>query len=160
MGIISITIRPEEVGRFIEKYRAAAKNLAPLMKGIAEELHSETLLNFERQGRPKWKDLSDVTRKLRAKRGKDPNGPTLMVTGDLRNSIMANSSADAVELSAGVGLKKKYAAIHQFGGRAGKNRKVDIPARPYLPFEGDSLQPEAEQSIVAFVRDYFENAVG
>ena len=31
-----------------------------------------------------------------------------------------------------VGTDKEYAAIHQFGGMAGRNRKVKIPARPFL----------------------------
>ncbi len=34
--------------------------------------------------------------------------------------------------SAVVGTNKPYAAIHQFGGDAGRNKKVKIPARPYL----------------------------
>jgi len=31
-----------------------------------------------------------------------------------------------------VRTNKSYAAIHQFGGDAGRNKKVKIPARPYL----------------------------
>ena len=31
-----------------------------------------------------------------------------------------------------VGSNVVYAAIHQFGGRAGKGRRARVPARPYL----------------------------
>ena len=37
--------------------------------------------------------------------------------------------------SAIIGSNKVYAAIHQLGGQAGKNKKVTIPARPYLKIE-------------------------
>ncbi|MFZ5537436.1 MAG: phage virion morphogenesis protein [Pseudomonadota bacterium] len=34
-----------------------------------------------------------------------------------------------------VGSNKRYAAIHQFGGQAGRKRRATLPARPYLgPF--------------------------
>lgn len=42
------------------------------------------------------------------------------------------------ETSAVIGSNKVYAAIHQLGGQAGKNKKTTIPARPYLNlFEND-----------------------
>ena len=41
--------------------------------------------------------------------------------------------------SAIIGSNKVYAAIHQLGGQAGKNKKVTIPARPYLQLSNDSL---------------------
>lgn len=42
------------------------------------------------------------------------------------------------DTSAVIGSNKVYAAIHQLGGQAGKNKKTIIPARPYLSlFEND-----------------------
>jgi len=38
-----------------------------------------------------------------------------------------------------VGTNKVYAAIHQFGGDAGRNKKVKIPARPYLKLGNKEL---------------------
>ena len=124
MSIVNIIVTAEKLSEFLESYRKKAENLTPVMKGIAEELHSETMLNFEQQGRPKWPDLSATTRKIRAKRNQDPNGPMLKVSGQLRNSIMASSDASSVTLTAGGSTNKKYAAIQQFGGQAGKNRKI------------------------------------
>ena len=157
MSIISIHVTAEKLSEFLESYRKKAENLTPVMKGIAEELHSETMLNFEQQGRPKWPDLSAVTRRIRAERNQDPNGPILKVSGQLRNSIMASSDASTATLTAGANTNKTYAAIQQFGGQAGKGRKVTIPARPYMPFIDNTLQPEAEDAIIAFVKDHFGN---
>jgi phage gpG-like protein len=39
-----------------------------------------------------------------------------------------------------VGTPKKYGAIHQFGGMAGRNKKVKIPARPYLVAQPDDIE--------------------
>ena len=44
-----------------------------------------------------------------------------------------------MELSAIIGSNLDYAAIHQLGGQAGKNKSVSIPARPYLNLTSDDL---------------------
>jgi len=100
MSIISIHVTAEKLSEFLESYRKKAENLTPVMKGIAEELHSETMLNFEQQGHPRWPDLSAVTRRIRAERNQDPNGPILKVSGQLRNSIMASSDTSTTILTA------------------------------------------------------------
>lgn len=48
--------------------------------------------------------------------------------GDLLDSIHHSVEGD----SAFVGSNLVYAAIHQFGGKAGRRRSVTIEARPYL----------------------------
>ena len=48
--------------------------------------------------------------------------------------------------SAIIGSNKVYAAIHQLGGQAGKNKKVTIPARPYLKLTDDNLEEILEQT--------------
>ncbi|MDK4527295.1 phage virion morphogenesis protein, partial [Kingella kingae] len=47
-----------------------------------------------------------------------------------------------------------YAAIHNFGGMAGRNRKVRIPARPFLV-----LTNEDKQDLMDDVQDYFRNLI-
>ena len=42
--------------------------------------------------------------------------------------------------SAIIGSNKVYAAIHQLGGQTGKNKKVTIPARPYLKLTDDDFE--------------------
>lgn len=56
-------------------------------------------------------------------------------TARLRRSI--NYTAGAREIS--IGTNVIYAAIHQFGGKAGRGKKVHIPARPYLMFQDEDI---------------------
>lgn len=60
--------------------------------------------------------------------GTDADAP-LKDMGHLHGSITMKMQDD---LTAVVGSNEKYAAIHEFGGMAGRGRQVPIPARPYL----------------------------
>lgn len=57
-------------------------------------------------------------------------------TGRLMRSINSEVTGGAVVWGTD---ETKYAALHQFGGRAGRNKKVTIPARPFItdPFPED-----------------------
>ena len=57
------------------------------------------------------------------------------------------------------GSNKVYAAIHQFGGEAGRSQSVKIPARPYLPVTVDrKLQPEARQPVLDTILNHLKTA--
>ena len=76
-------------------------------------------------------------------------GKTLIDTGDLQNSISVNMGFGEVE----VGSNMVYAAIHQLGGKAGRNKSVTLPARPFLPeVEGNLLQREAMEVFQAHLK--------
>ncbi|WP_241033502.1 phage virion morphogenesis protein [Neisseria mucosa] len=48
-----------------------------------------------------------------------------------------------------IGSNKKYAAIHHLVGQAGSGHETNLPARPYLPINGNNeLQPDAERRIL------------
>ena len=133
---IEIKIDNQEVERRLQEIAKKSSNLRPLMKNIAGIFASATEDNFAEQGRPdKWIDLSDVTKKQRKKIGKYP-GQILQVTGQLASSVNAYYDDD----SAVIGSNLAYAAIHQLGGQAGKNKKVNIPARPYLKLSDEDLE--------------------
>ena len=53
------------------------------------------------------------------------------------------------ENSAVVGTNKVYVSIHQFGGDAGRNKKIKIPTRPYL-----KLNTEEIIQILKVAKDY------
>ena len=53
--------------------------------------------------------------------------------------------------SAIIGSNKVYAAIHQLGGQAGKNKSVTIPARPYL-----NLTDDEYEEILCLVENYLK----
>ena len=125
---IEIKIDSKEVEHKLQELAKRTSDLKPLMKNIAGIFASAAEDNFAEEGIPnKWQDLSKVTKKLREKKGKWP-GQILQVTGQLASSVNTYYDND----SAVIGSNLEYATIHQLGGQAGRNKKVTIPARPYL----------------------------
>ena len=110
------------------------ENLRPLMKNIAGVFAYSTEENFREQGRPKWENLKASTIKQRSKKKQWP-GMILQVSGQLASSVNTYYDDD----SAIIGSNLAYAAIHQLGGSAGRNKSVEIPARPYLKLTEDDL---------------------
>lgn len=118
-------------------------------KNVGEHLLNSTDERFDSETAPdgsRWKTLSLVTRDLRMRRNGNAPMTILRVSGALRGSINMVASQDEVR----VGSPLVYAAIHQLGGQAGRNKKVTIPARPYL-----GLSSEDETEIFAIAEDWF-----
>lgn len=125
---VEIKIDNKEVNERLLDLAKRGENLRPLMKNIAGIFASATEDNFREEGRPdKWTDLADITKKNRTKKRKWP-GQILQVEGNLASSVNTQYDDD----SAVIGTNLPYARIHQLGGMAGKNKKAEIPARPYL----------------------------
>lgn len=113
-----------------------SENLRPLMKNIAGIFAYSTEENFKEEGRPdKWTELSESTIKQRTKNKQWP-GMILQISGQLASSVNTYYDDD----SAVMGSNLEYAAIHQLGGQAGKNKSVEIPARPYLQLTPDDFE--------------------
>ncbi len=135
-NFIEIKIDNQEVERKLQELTKKSSNLKPLMKNIAGIFASAAEDNFSEEGRPdKWQDLSNVTKKLREKKGKWP-GQILQVSGQLASSINTYYDND----SAVIGSNLEYAAIHQLGGQAGRNKKVTIHSRPYLKLTDENFE--------------------
>jgi phage virion morphogenesis protein len=64
----------------------------------------------------------------------------LRLSGRLAGSFSYRANPDHVR----VGTPVEYAAIHHFGGKAGKNRKVTIPRRQILGLSDDDQGAIAE----------------
>lgn len=142
--------------------RMAAVKVQPVAKQVGEALVSSTIRRFGEQrdpdGKP-WQPLAAATvaprKKDYGKRGRIKKraearlqGRKILIqTARLRNSISSKVSGTAVA----VGTNVVYARIHQFGGKAGRGKKVTIPARPFLGISG------ADQ---AEIRRIVEAAVG
>ena len=118
--------------------RGMSDNRYLLMRRLAGTMRYAVAQNFKQGGRPEWLAL------------KYRSGIPLNDTGALRQSIDELSDND----TALVGTNMVYAAIHQFGGWAGRNRKVYIPARPFL-----QLTNEDKQDLMDDVQDYFASLI-
>lgn len=128
----------ERIAGILQKLSQATKKRTPLMKRIAGTMEAAVLQNFEVGGRPPWQGL------------KYREGSPLVDTENLMSSITSEYDND----QAIVGTNEPYAAIHQFGGKAGRGRKVDIPARPFLV-----LTPKEEEDILEDIQDYFRQVI-
>lgn len=115
------------------------KNKSDLMRNIAGTMESAVLTNFDEGGRPKWLGI------------KHREGTPLVDTENLMSSITRDHDND----SAVVGTNEPYAAIHQFGGMAGRGRKTKIPARPFL-----QLTEQDEADILEDVQGYWQKLLG
>jgi phage virion morphogenesis protein len=139
---IKINIDDHEVNALLRGVSARGKNLKPAMKSIGQLVRTSVIKNFETGGRPAWKPLSEATifgsfkGQMVTKRGKLRKPverklgfrKILIDTGRLMKSLNSKAYPDRAE----VGTNVVYAAIHQFGGPAGRGRKVNVPARPFL----------------------------
>ena len=143
---IEIKFENKEVLDKILEVAKQSEDLRPLMKNIAGIFASSTEDNFAEEGRPdKWVELSEVTKNLRKEINKYP-GQILQVTGQLASSVNTYYDND----SAIIGSNLAYAAIHQLGGQAGRNKKVTIPARPYIKLvddDYDEIMHEIEEHL-------------
>lgn len=96
------------------------------MDGVGALIESSTKRRFDEQTGPDgqawapWSKAHGETRR--------PGQSLLVESGDLRDSNQLYTRPDEAQ----VGNNLVYGAIHQFGGMAGRGRKVQIPERPYL----------------------------
>lgn len=127
-----------EIQNQLKRLEDGVENRYLLMRRLSETMHTAVKLNFRYAGRPKWLGL-----KYRA-------GKPLTDTGRLKDSFSTMYDND----TALVGTNIIYAAIHNFGGQAGRNRKVTIPQREFLV-----LTNEDEQSLMDDVQDYFSGLI-
>lgn len=144
--MVVITVDDGEVMAALEQLRQRLRDMTPVMRAAAQVVRNDAMEAFASSRSPSgetWKPLkagSILSRAYRhAGRGmrKDRAGTLarfadakpLLDTGALRNSVQVVSVGrdEAV-----IGSRLPYAAIHQFGGKAGRGRKASIPARPFL----------------------------
>ncbi|MFK5041702.1 phage virion morphogenesis protein [Glaesserella parasuis] len=126
----------EEIIKTLKLLASKTENNASLMRNIAGTMEAAVLTNFDVGGRPRWLGI------------KYRDGSPLVDTENLMSSITSDYDKDV----AIVGTNEAYAAIHQFGGKAGRGRKVDIPARPFL-----MLTPQDDEDILQDVQDYWQS---
>lgn len=139
------------------------------LNDIGDELVQSTRLRFNESRSPSggfWKPLAWATILARARRGRSMRRGGPLVTGkgvfrsrfrailggnhqplmDTRQHLYQTLTHVVQGNSVVIGVNAPWAAIHQFGGMAGRGRKVHIPARPFL---GISLQDRRD--IVAIL---------
>jgi len=132
-----ITLEDRGFQRRVAAIKNGVANATPLMKIWGAIGKRSVEKNFEVEGRPtRWKALSPATaNRMKNKTRRRGFRRILFVTGHLKSITVKAESTRAILGSNPA--TKDYAAIHQFGGQAGRGRKVTIPRRSFL-----FLQPE------------------
>lgn len=170
--LINVEIKDKEIKRLFTRLQRNVKDLRPAFREIGEIVRSSMIRNFQVGGRPdKWtptkirsiyqaytgkKTKSGASRKVYTIRGRLTKGfnryssgrKTLIDTARLQNSVTVRAEADRVV----VGTNVIYARIHQLGGMAGRNKKVKIPARPYLLVQ-DEDWPQIKTRLIEHLRE-------
>lgn len=145
MANVQVEITNSDVNRALQRQLDSLTDLRPALEDIGEYLLLQTRSRFDReqtpQGRP-WADISPAWKKQKQKEGRDRG--ILHYTLALRDLITYKVTARTLS----VGSARPYAAIHQFGGQAGKGGRSTIEARPFLGLSSDD-----RQEIIAILRD-------
>lgn len=151
---IKIDLNDREALDLLEEVKARALNMRPVMKAFGEHLFRTMQQRFDQEVAPDgspWAPLAESTlekrnRNARSHRGRGGSPKILTDKSDLRKDFAPFADADSVML----GTPLDYAAIHQFGGEAGRlDHRVNIPARPYL-----GVTKEDDEELNATILDH------
>lgn len=148
--MIEVTLDDREVRQMFSRLQKRLGDLTPVMEDLGELIVERTKQRFARStdpaGRP-WAPNKPAT--LARKKGTKP------LIGETK-SLMGTLYYRADRASVTVGSPMEYAAIHQFGGQAGRSKKATIPPRPFLPVteSGQWLGTDDRQAVLDILRDY------
>lgn len=146
MAGYQVTVQDAQLQRRIHAIAEGLADATPLMRMWSDVALASIARNFNEGGRPKWKRLADATIQ---RKGHDK--PLIGRSGNLRK-IVGQPEAQAVRIGTQPAARA-YAAIHQFGGQAGRGHAVTIPARPYIVLQDADLVEMRESA-----RDYLRRS--
>jgi phage virion morphogenesis protein len=174
MTAFTITIQDQAVQSALKALADRAVNLQPVMKEISERMLEDASKRFGTGTGPdgvKWKENSIATLQALSDRlGKGyrkKNGTlnseghkwladkkvlvdTEALMGAFKNAFDDNSLT--------ITNTKEYAAIHQYGGKAGRGHKTTITARPFLPVKPDgTLYPQEQATVLDELNNWLIN---
>lgn len=130
----------------VSAYITRAGDMSPAMKGYADYLVTRTADRFDKEEAPDgsgWQSLKPATIARKKDQGKIDK--ILQQDGFLR---LVHPESDA--RSAGVYTNKIYAAIHNRGGYAGRNRSVKIPKREFMGLNEEDIK-EFQDTVADWV---------
>lgn len=172
MTTFTITVQDEQVRAALKALASRVQNMQPVLATIGHDIVERTQHRFETSSGPDgtpWKPNSAATLDMLAARlGKSyrKKGGDLNSKGAARiagkkpligesKHLMSSFSFRATPKDLTVASSMAYAAIQQFGGKAGRGHKVTIPARPFLPVHQDgTLYPQEQALILQQINEY------
>ncbi len=144
---ISWTVKIDDAQMRSELARLTGRmeNARGFYKDVGEHLLNKVADRFEDERSPDgspWQRLAPATVASRLRTNGNAPLTILRVTGTLAGSF--NYAADDDQVRVGSGAVQ--AALQHFGGEAGRNHSVTVPARPILGLEPDDAQAIADMA--------------
>ncbi|WP_309400589.1 phage virion morphogenesis protein [Cerasicoccus maritimus] len=133
---MSLRIIQDTLSPGLRRKAKAIEDPTPILRVMGVTLQSYTVQTFSEL----------VPRARRWPNKKDGTPSNLQRTTALRQSIRLVS---VDRRKAVVGTDRLYAAVHQFGSQKQSGYGSGIPARPYFPFRGERMIPEAHRRVKA-----------
>ncbi len=130
------------------------ENISPILHEVGNLAKNEAELSFEKESSPfgdKWTPLSQQT--LKNKRGSKILTESSLLQSSINSRVNMQS---AMKGSVSIGTNLEYAKIHQFGGKAGRSLKVNIPARLFLPFKDGDIPDDLKKDIKEAILNHFK----
>ena len=177
--MISVQITDAGLSAALASLAERVSNLGPCLKEIGEDVAERATARFSTSTGPdgqRWKANAMATinayiasRGGFGKRGINKKGQGLAIskkpliaTRGLSRSISYQliNGGKGVEIGTNRFADKidSGAAIHQFGGQAGRGKKTTIPARPFLPIQQNGeIYPEEKAQIFAILNRYLSS---
>lgn len=163
--MIEMEMDSQPVSTALAQLAASMQKPAPVLRLIGERLAESSKDRFQNSTGPdgsRWQPNAVATLlgyagkyagsfrkdgRITSKGGNRIAGkkPLIGETRSLSGTITYRLVADGVE----IGSPQAYAAIQQFGGKAGRGKKITIPARPFLGVSADD-----ENRVVETVESY------
>ena len=172
--MITVEVQDNGLQAALQALSQRMGNMQPVLQAIGEDIMERTKQRFGTSTGPdgqRWQGnavstVQAMIANARSKKGgvlKDGStlskksqtalgGKKLLIdTGSLARQFHVHADSASVAISNSMA----YAAIHQFGGKAGKGRKVTIPARPFLPImQNGEIYPAERVLILDAINDY------
>ena len=165
MTTFTVEVKDEGVQSLLQTLQKRMGNLQPVFSSLGGDMTDRVQRRFDTSTGPDgttWTRLSDATLDAfvggfgkshfkksgefsKSGAAKFASRKPLIDSGYLSTEIHQTVTSNSLTISS----PAKYAAIHQFGGQAGRGHKVTIPARPFMPVKADgSLYPEEQRSLL------------
>lgn len=177
MTSFTINVEDGEIRDALNRLSQRCDNMRSAFEGIGDDMVERTKRRFDTGTGPDgqaWAPNSAATLDILAERlgrmksyskkggGLNKRGaanlagkkPLIGQTKLLRQQINALADDSSVEVFTNSNTAA-YAAIQQFGGKAGRGHKVTIPARPFLPIRQDgTLYPKEQEEVLDAINRY------
>jgi len=143
---INVSIDDKQLQEKLKLLKKNSNSLKSTMRDIGVYMKNGVMKNFEAEGRPRWKPLSQ--KYLEYKLEKKGVSKILEFHGKLKQSISIRSTQTYAQVYTGV----KYGVYQQTGTRK-------MPARPFMPTEKIQDMPPFDDLGMNYIKRKLTEAV-